>query len=97
MVSEASWRYSFYKAYAAIFYHYFNEIKPLFPEATFSFKRKRHFGYKKKKRKQFWNRIQHRTSRKFRKAILNVTKDRFLNFGTANRTIKTLSYTHHYV
>lgn len=49
MVSKASWRYSFYKAYAAIFYHYFNEIKPLFPEATFSFKHKRHFGYKKKK------------------------------------------------
>lgn len=29
MVSKASWRHSFYKAYAAIFYHYFNEIKPL--------------------------------------------------------------------
>lgn len=51
MVSKASWRYSFYKAYAAIFYHYFNEIKALtISRGNFFFHTQKAFWLPKKKK-----------------------------------------------
>lgn len=51
MVSKASWRYSFYKAYAAIFYHYFNEIKPLtISRGNFFFHTQKAFWLQNKKK-----------------------------------------------
>lgn len=50
MVSKSSWRYSFYKVYAAIFYHYFNERKPLtISRGNFFFETHKAFWLQKKK------------------------------------------------
>lgn len=101
MVSKASWRHLFYKAYAAIFYHYFNESKPItISRGNFFFHTPKVFWLQKFKKKEKENSfgigfIAEQAGKPEKLDKMSLKK--FRTFGTANRTTETLSYTDHYV